>query len=109
MSAVAFVGALLDPQPQVTVVPAGQRSEIKFAMLRDMFREPKNLPQDVRELFEAPDVYHGKHDVKPFLYEVLSYSHVFAFRHHEHPHAHKHTDLVAAQFFDVEWDGSPIP
>ena len=109
MAADAFAGALLDPSPDVTVVPAGRMSEIKFAMLRDMFREPANLPKDLRELFEAPDVYHGKHDLKPFLYEVLSYSHVYAFRHHEHPHAHKHTDLVAAQFFDVEWDGSPIP
>jgi len=104
-----FVEALLDPAAKPTMVPPGHKSEIKFAMLRDMFREPANLPQDLRELFDAPDVYHGKHDVKPFLYEVLSYSHVFAFRHHEHPRAHKHTDLVAAQFFDVEWDGSPIP
>jgi predicted ATP-grasp superfamily ATP-dependent carboligase len=104
-----FVGALLSPSSSAAVVPAGNKSEIKFAMLRDMFREPANLPSDLREMFEAPDVYHGKHDVKPFLYEVLSYSHVFAFRHHEHAKAHKHTDLVAAQFFDVEWDGSPIP
>jgi predicted ATP-grasp superfamily ATP-dependent carboligase len=108
MDAGVFATALLDPGPDVAVVAPGRMSEIKFAMLRDMFREPSNLPQDLRELFEAPDVYHGEHDLKPFLYEVLSYSHVFAFRHHEHPHAHKHTDLVAAQFFDVEWDGSPI-
>jgi predicted ATP-grasp superfamily ATP-dependent carboligase len=109
MAADVFVTALLEPSPDPVVVPAGVKSEIKFAMLRDMFREPSNLPKDLRELFEAPDVYHGQHDLRPFLYEVLSYSHVFAFRHHEHPHAHKHTDLVAAQFFDVEWDGSPIP
>ena len=75
------------PGPNPSVVPAGRKSEIKFAVLRDMFREPANLPQDLRELFEAPDIYHGKHDLRPFLYEVLSYSHVFAFRHHEHPHA----------------------
>jgi predicted ATP-grasp superfamily ATP-dependent carboligase len=108
MDAKVLVDALLTPGPNPVVVPAGRKSEIKFAMLRDMFREPANLPQDLRELFQAPDIYHGKHDLRPFLYEVLSYSHVFAFRHHEHPHAHKHTDLVAAQFFDVEWDGSPI-
>jgi hypothetical protein len=108
MTGEVFVGALTSPSTDAAVVPPGHRSEIKFAMLRDMFREPSNLPQDLREMFEAPDVYHGKHDLRPFLYEVLSYSHVFAFRHHEHPHAHKHTDLVAAQFFDVEWDGSPI-
>ena len=108
MGAEVFVDALLAPGPNPAVVPPGRKSEIKFAMLRDMFREPANLPQDLRELFEAPDVYHGKHDLRPFLYEVLSYSHVYAFRHHEHPHGHKHTDLVAAQFYDVEWDGSPI-
>jgi predicted ATP-grasp superfamily ATP-dependent carboligase len=109
MRAEVFEAALLDPAPEPVVVPAGHRSEIKFAMLRDMFREPANLPQELRELFDAPDVYHGEHDLRPFLYQVLSYSHVFAFRHHEHPARHKHTDLVAAQFYDVEWDGSPIP
>lgn len=109
MASNVFADALLRPTSGPKVVPAGHKSEIKFAMLRDMFREPANLPKDLREMFEAPDVYHGKHDVKPFLYEVLSYTHVFAFRHHEKPRAHKHTDLVAAQFYDVEWDGSPIP
>lgn len=111
MQADVFADALLAPSlDEPAVVPAGRMSEIKFAMLRDMIREPSNLPQDLRELFEAPDVYHGDHDLRPFLYQILSYSHVFAFRHHEAPHTHhKHTDLVAAQFYDVEWDGSPIP
>ncbi len=109
MGAEVLEAALLRPGPEPVVVPAGRRSEIKLAMLRDMFREPSNLPQEIRELFEAPDVYHGQHDLRPFLYQVLSYSHVFAFRHHEHGKGHKHTDLVAAQFYDVEWDGSPIP
>jgi hypothetical protein len=62
----------------------------------------------VRDLFAAPDVYAARHDLRPLLYEILSYSHVFAFRHHEHG-PHKHTDLMAAQFYDIEWDGSPIP
>lgn len=109
MDADVFETALLDPGQETVTVPAGRKSEIKFAMVRDMFREPSNLPRDLRELFDAPDVYHNEHDLRPLLYEVLSYSHVFAFRHHEHAHTHKHTDLVAAQFFDVEWDGSPIP
>jgi hypothetical protein len=108
MHADTFAEALLSPRLEPQVVPPGRKSEIKFAMLRDMFREPANLPEDVKAMFEAPDVYHGDHDLRPFLYQILSYSHVFAFRHHEQGHAHKHTDLVAAQFYDVEWDGSPI-
>jgi predicted ATP-grasp superfamily ATP-dependent carboligase len=104
-----FVDAVMNPMDDVQVVPAGRRSEIKFAVLRDIFREPKDLPSDLRDLFDAPDVYHGKGDLKPFLYQIMSYTHVFAFRHAEHAKHHKHTDLVAAQFFDVEWDGSEIP
>lgn len=105
--------AVLDPAPTTRVVPAGRRTQIDLALLRDMIREPANLHDDLRELFRAPDVYLGRADYGPFLYQVLSYSHVFAFRHSEHgsrPGAHhRHTALLAAQFYDVSWDGSPIP
>jgi hypothetical protein len=114
MSAEMFVEALLSPRSSPVVLEAGHRAQIDFALLRDMFREPKNIPSDFRDLFDAPDVYAGgqgetKHDFGPLLYEILSYSHVFAFRHQEHGHHHKHTDLMAAQFYDIEWGGSPIP
>ncbi len=108
MPADEFNKAVLDPGTDRFVLDAGHRSQIDFALLRDMFREPHNLPSDVRDLFAAPDVYASRHDLKPLLYEILSYSHVFAFRHHEGG-PRKHTDLMAAQFYDIEWDGSPIP
>src|SRR5690606_1394839 len=37
-----FVDAIFNPPSSVQVVPAGRRSEIKFAVLRDIFREPKD-------------------------------------------------------------------
>jgi hypothetical protein len=44
----------------------------------------------------------------PGLYSILSYAHVLAFRHRMHVTRHKHSDLMEAQFFDIDWDGSPI-
>ena len=44
----------------------------------------------------------------PGLYQILSYSHVFAFRHRMHVRRHKHSDLMAAQFYDIAWDGAEI-
>ena len=54
MGADVFVDALLAPGPNPAVVPAGRKSEIKFAMLRDMFREPANLPAGPARVVRSP-------------------------------------------------------
>ncbi len=108
--------ALFAPAPDTIVIPAGQRAQIDSALIRDAFREPKNLPQDVRDLFAAPDIYlgakdgDGHHDLGPFVYQALSLTHLLSFRHQQDPASkhRKHTALMAAQFYDIEWDGSPI-
>lgn len=105
-----FSQAVFAPSADTVVIDAGHKAQVSMALLRDAFRNPSELPSDLKEMFEAPDVYLGKHDIGPFLYQALSYSHVFAFRHHRNADEHhrKHTDLMAAQFYDIEWDGSPI-
>lgn len=110
MGSDTFAAAVFAPAADTVVIEAGRKAQVDLALLRDAFREPSALPSDIKEIFEAPDVYLGKHDLGPFLYQVLSYSHVFAFRHHRNADEHhrKHTDLMAAQFYDIEWDGSPI-
>ena len=91
------------------VVPAGETAQIDSAIIREMFREPGEIPRDLRHLLSgARDVYAQKGDRLPGLYQILSYSHVFAFRHRMHTRRHKHSDLMAAQFYDIAWDGAEI-
>ena len=81
----------------------------EFGELRNMFRDPHEIPEDLHYLFSGTkDVYAQKGDRLPGLYQILSYSHVFAFRHRMHARHHKHSDLMAAQFFDIAWDGEEI-
>jgi len=88
------------------VVPPGVREQIDVALLRDMFREPHSIPEDLELLLSGTeDVYSQKGDRLPALFSLLSYTHVFAFRHRLHQKKHKHSDIMEAQFFDIEWDG----
>jgi len=91
------------------IVPAGETAQIGSAIVREMFRDPREIPKDLEHLFSGtPDVYARKGDRWPALYQILSYSHVFAFRHRMHVQRHKHSDLMAAQFYDISWDGDEI-
>lgn len=102
--------ALFDPPSRAIVVPAGRRAQIASAIVRDMFRDPRDIPQDLHLLLSRThDVYAAPGDRLPGLYQILSYSHVFAFRHRMHVRRHKHSDLMEAQFYDIAWDGTPIP
>jgi hypothetical protein len=102
--------ALLEPDLDTPYVAApGNREQIDTAILRDMFREPKGIPDDVHRLLDGTrDVYSQKGDHLPGLYVILSYSHVLAFRHRMHVKKHKHSDIMEAQFFDITWDGGEI-
>jgi len=113
MSAKQLVDAVLEPvdgSRAPHVVPAGVREQIASAILRDMIRDWHQIPSDLKALFSgATDVYVQKGDMAPGLYQVLSYSHVFAFRHRLHVKRHHHSDLVAAQFYDIAWNGGELP
>ena len=80
-----------------------------FAILRDMFREPSDIPEDLHLLLSGTkDVYAPRGDRMPALWTLLAYSRVFTFRHRMHVEKHRHSDLMEAQFFDISWDGAAI-
>jgi predicted ATP-grasp superfamily ATP-dependent carboligase len=110
MESEPFAAAVFEPDFDAPyVVPAGNRQQIASAILRDMFREPEDIPEDLQRLLDGTrDVYFQKGDRLPGLYQVLSYSHVLTFRHRMHVRKHKHSDLMEAQFFDIDWDGGDI-
>ena len=110
MSPEGFSEAVTNPDPENPyVVPEGESMQIDSAIIRNMFRDPQEIPEDLHHLFSGTrDVYSQKGDRLPGLYQILSYSHVFAFRHRMHVRHHKHSDLMAAQFFDIAWDGEEI-
>jgi predicted ATP-grasp superfamily ATP-dependent carboligase len=99
--------AIFDPDFDApTIVPAGRREQIGIAILRDMFREPKNLPSDLRRLLDGTeDVYSQKGDRLPGLYQILSFTHILAYRHRLQTRKHSHSALMEAQFYDIAWDG----
>jgi len=91
------------------VLEAGRTKQIEVAIIRDMVKDWKEIPRDLKSLFKVSDLYYQRHDVLPALYQFLSYSHVRAYRKFLHTGEHKRTDIMAAQFYDICWDGSPIP
>lgn len=110
MDSEKFSAALENPNPKSPyIVPEGESAQIDSAIIRNMFRDPGEIPEDLHHLFSGTkDVYSQKGDRLPGLYQILSYSHVFAYRHRMHVRRHKHSDLMAAQFYDIAWDGAEI-
>jgi predicted ATP-grasp superfamily ATP-dependent carboligase len=100
----AVVGAVDPSTPRV--VPPGVRRQIALAIVRDMVRNWRDIPSDLAVLASGiEDVYAAPGDVRPALYALFSYGQVFAYRRHLGRRGRHATDLVAAQFFDVLWDG----
>lgn len=91
------------------IVKAGRKKQIEVAIVRDMIYNWREIPSDVKSLVAISDVYFRKNDMIPALYQFLSYSHVRAYRKFLQTGKHKRTDIMAAQFYDICWDGSPIP
>jgi hypothetical protein len=90
------------------VVPSGRKREIKEAVLRDMFQHLGRFRSDLHAAKGGGDVYAQPHDHLPLLYTVLSLQHVKAYRETLGLDHKSREDLMAAQFFDVAWDGAPI-
>jgi predicted ATP-grasp superfamily ATP-dependent carboligase len=107
MSSQDFCGGVLDSTPRPpTVVPPGVRRQIGVAIARDMLRSWREIPRDLEVLFSGTeDAYVRLGDAMPALYVLLAYEHVLDFRKHMNIERRDPTDLVAAQFYDVLWDG----
>lgn len=101
--------AIFGPAPAVgVVVPAGRKREITEAVIRDMFQHLHKFRSDWKAGKGASDVYAQPHDHLPLLYTVLSLQHVKEYRKTLGIDRKSREDLMAAQFFDVAWDGEPI-
>jgi glutathione synthase/RimK-type ligase-like ATP-grasp enzyme len=110
MEADQYADAIIDPLPEDTsMVPPGRRLKISVALLRDMLLNWREAPEDLNALLsDAPDLYGRAEDPLPGLYQFLSYSHVLSYRWQVPLSARRRSDLLAAQFHDVEWDGAEI-
>ncbi|MCB1251178.1 MAG: hypothetical protein KDB36_17305 [Acidimicrobiales bacterium] len=104
-----FDDALAGRRPDAIVAPPGRYHQISVALLRDMVHNWREIPRDVHDLFSAPDVYAEDHDPRPLLYAMLSYGHVHQYRKALGTGKHSRKDIMAAQFFDIAWNGEPIP
>ena len=105
-----LVESILNENPgEPRVLEAGHEIQIDVAIIRDMVKDWRQIPSDIHDLLRVSDLYFQKHDIMPALYQFLSYSHVRAYRKFLHTGEHKRTDIMAAQIFDISWDGDPIP
>ncbi len=93
---------------QPVLVPAGRKKMIKVAVLRDMLLHLDRAKEDAEATKGATGVYTQDHDHLPLLYTVLSLQHVRQYRKQLGLDKASKEALMAAQFFDVEWDGTPI-
>lgn len=100
--------ALFAPTGETMVVPVGRKKMIKEAVLRDMLLHVRRAKDDLRAAKGAGGVYTQPHDHLPLLYTVLSLQHVRQYRKELGIDRSSREDLMAAQFFDVQWDGNPI-
>ncbi|MGW0037620.1 ATP-grasp domain-containing protein [Gordonia sp. NPDC003376] len=102
-----FDTALFNPG-ELVVVPAGRKKMIKAAVLRDALMHPSRAAANFKAAKGATGVYDQDKDHMPLLYSALSLQHIFAYRKHLGMNKNKGETLVATQFFDVLYDGSPI-
>lgn len=102
-----FDTALFNPAGLV-VVPPGRKKMIKAAVIRDALMHPSHMRADIAASRGAKGVYEQRKDHLPLLYSALSLQHVLAYRQQLGITRHKGETLVATQFFDVLYDGSPI-
>lgn len=102
-----FDTAMFDPG-ELVVVPAGRKKAVESAVVRDIFLHPSKLKEDLHAAKGSSDVYAGKHDLLPLLYQALSLQHIYSYRKSLGMDKDKGETLVATQFFDVLYDGTPI-
>lgn len=110
MSPEMFEEALLDRNAsKLRVAEPGVRCKYGIALVRDMLLHASEAREDLQYLFsDAKEVVADPDDLLPALYQVLSYGHVIAYRRQLQARNHKNTELMAAYFADVCWNGEPM-
>ena len=94
---------------QPLMAEVGQRRKMSVALIRDMVLHWREIPKDLPHLLSsAQDVYAEPGDLVPALYQLLSYSHVVAYRRMTDIGRHDRRALLAAYFHDIQWDGEPL-
>lgn len=107
MSGEMLSAALLDDAArELRVVPAGVRMKYSTALLRNMVLHVEEAREDARYLLsDAKEVIAEIGDPLPALYQVLSYGQVLAFQRQNPSRAGRRTDLKAAYFEDILFNG----
>ena len=101
--------AIFAPGPSTRVAPAGVRHKYSMALVRDMLLHWSEAREDLMHLFSAAkDVYAERGDFLPAIYQILSYSHVAAFKWQKRRGERRPNDLAAGYFHDVLYDGEAL-
>lgn len=112
MDDATFVEAVLcgaDGVPDAPAkAPAGVERKVSIALIRDMLLHPTEALEDLEYLMSsARDVYVDRDDLWPGIFQVLSYSHVAAYRLRRlGRNSDAKRSLVAAYFDDIEFNGA---
>ncbi|MFO7562448.1 MAG: hypothetical protein R6X02_07380 [Enhygromyxa sp.] len=109
MSASEFRAAVFDaPIARPLEVPSGRRGKIASALVREMLRDCRSIPALFRALVRGGgDLYGTLDDPLPALFQVLSYGHVLRYRVRR-PEDRKRSQIMAAYFHDLRWNGEPL-
>ncbi len=110
MSPEMFEAALLDTGGEkLRTAEPGVLRKYSIALIRDMLLHFTEAREDLRYLLsDAKEVVADPDDLLPALYQVLSYGHVIAYRRTLAKRDHKNTELMAAYFHDVCWNGEQL-
>lgn len=103
-----FDDAFMGRRPgEVLVAPAGARRQLSLGLIRNMAAHLDELPENLAELLSGdPDVYAAQGDFLPFLYQVVAYSHVLAYRIRRG--RMQRSDIMQGYFYDITWDGEQL-
>jgi len=103
MSSEEAAGGMLYPARELSLVEAGRRIELNFAMFAELFNEPlRETPRTWHDLLHVRGANTGWRDALPSLYSFL------AFAHHERLNLREREPLLEAMSKDVCWNGEPI-
>lgn len=109
MSAQEFTAAIADElDGGLVVIPSGRRRKITTAVVREMIRDWRAIPDTVRALLRGgEDLYGTLDDPLPAVFQLLSYVHVLRYRVRQ-PDGPRRSKLTAAYLHDLRWNGEPL-
>ncbi len=104
MTAEELERGLLQPQDETLLVPAGRETQLDFAVLAQIFKEPlKEAPKTIHDLSKIPGTDKGWRDAMPKLYSFL------ALARFERLSLRQREQLFVAMADGITWDGQSIP